>query len=129
MPHHGSLVVQFQYRDTSTDTCYYVDDVLVLLIVVNSVRVRKISFGVGIGDCVRVIELIDTIVETLRHAGRANSEFQTLTVQLNTLRTALQTLEDIDVDDTLIGERLALKHASSQCHSTIDDFWKRMNRY
>ncbi|MCJ1380867.1 hypothetical protein MMC17_003976 [Xylographa soralifera] len=87
------------------------------------------SFGVGIGDCIRVIELIDTIGETLRHAGRASSEFQTLTVQLATLRTALQSLENIDVDDTWIGERLALQHASSQCQRTIDDFWKRISKY
>ncbi|MCJ1415565.1 hypothetical protein MMC32_001897 [Xylographa parallela] len=87
------------------------------------------SFGVGIGDCIRVFELIDTIVETLRHAGRANSEFQTLTVQLTTLRTALLSLENIDVDNTCIGERLALRQASFQCQRTIDDFWKRTIKY
>ncbi|MCJ1435867.1 hypothetical protein MMC27_005243 [Xylographa pallens] len=87
------------------------------------------SFGVGIGDCIRVFELIDTIVETFRHASRANSEFQTLIVQLTTLRTALQSLENIDVDDTCIGERLALQHASFQCQRTIDDFWKLTSKY
>ncbi|MCJ1387447.1 hypothetical protein MMC18_000290 [Xylographa bjoerkii] len=87
------------------------------------------SFGVGIGDFIRVIELIDTIVTTLRDAAKANCDFQSLTIRLGTLRAALHGLKNTEADETWVVERIALQQAASQCQRIIDDFWHSISKY
>ena len=88
------------------------------------------SFGFSVGDFVAALELVGTVIHSLRESGGAASEFRELVHELYGLETALLRVKQLDhLDDGDKGDYAALTQAASQCQFTIDGFWSKASRF
>lgn len=87
------------------------------------------SFGFSVGDFIAALELVGTVIQSLREAGGAKSEFHELVQQLYGLETALLRVKQLEFDRDQETDYLALKQVASQCQFTIDAFWKKASRF
>ncbi|KAF4631435.1 hypothetical protein G7Y89_g6695 [Cudoniella acicularis] len=89
----------------------------------------SVGFGFSVGDFIAAIELVSTVIDALRESGDASSEYREVVRQLYTLETALLRVKRLEVDPTQTAEVIALQQAAAQCQRTIDDFWKKVQKY
>jgi hypothetical protein len=87
------------------------------------------SFGFSVGDFIAALELVGTVVASLRESGGAKAQFRELTQELFSLETALLRVKQLDFEDSQYGEYVALKQAACQCQLTIDGFWTKASKY
>ena len=88
-----------------------------------------VGFGFSVGDFVAVLNLVRTVIEALKTAGGAKEDFQGLLRQLHALEKVLTRVRDIELDDEQDLDKVALRHAASQCQDTIDGFLARIAKY
>jgi len=88
-----------------------------------------VPFGFSFGDFVAGIGLIKDLIEALRDSGGSGEQFRTVLSELETLQTALEAVQGLDLDDSLTSERFALNHAASLCQRTILDFRGKIAKY
>lgn len=88
-----------------------------------------VPFGFSFGDFVAGIGLIKDLVGALRDSGGSGEQFRAVLSELETLRTALEAIQTLDVDDSLTSERFALHYAASLCQRTILDFREKISKY
>jgi hypothetical protein len=89
----------------------------------------SVGFGFSAGDFIAAINLVSTVVNALRETGDSSGEYRELMGQLYTLETALLRVKRLDLDESQQAEIIALRQAAAQCQRTIDDFWKRIEKY
>jgi hypothetical protein len=89
----------------------------------------SVGFGFSAGDFIAAIELVATVIDALRDSGDSSSEYRELVRQLYTLETALLQVKRLDIDESQRAEVIALRQAAAQCQRTIDDFWKKIQKY
>ncbi len=89
------------------------------------------SFGFSVGDFVAALELVGTVIHSLKESGGAASEFRELVHELYGLETALLRVKQLDLGDGDgdKGDYVALTQAASQCQFTIDGFWTKASRF
>ena len=89
----------------------------------------SIGFGFSAGDFIVALNLVSTVIDALRDSGDASLEYRELVRELYTLEQALLRVKRIELDESYSAERIALQQAASQCHRTIDDFWRKIKNY
>ncbi|KAF4627334.1 hypothetical protein G7Y89_g10823 [Cudoniella acicularis] len=89
----------------------------------------SVGFGFSAGDFIAALELVATVVDALRESGEASHKYRELVRQLYTLETALLQVKRLEFDESQHAEYIALQQAASQCQRTIDDFWKKIEKY
>jgi hypothetical protein len=87
------------------------------------------SFGFSAGDLIAALELVATVIDALRESGCASSEYREIIRQLYSLETALISVKRLEVDPAQNAELISLRQAAAQCQRTIDDFWKKTQKY
>jgi hypothetical protein len=89
----------------------------------------SVGFGFSAGDFIAALDLVTTIVSALRESGGSSAEYQALVSQLYTLETALLRVKRLELDESQYAEVIALRQAAAQCQTTIDAFWKKIQKY
>jgi len=88
-----------------------------------------VAFGFSVGDFIAAIELVATVIDALRDSGEASSEYREVIRQLYSLETALLQVKRLEVPPAQNSELVSLKQAAAQCQFTIDNFWKKAQKY
>ena len=88
-----------------------------------------VAFGFSCGDFIATVELVTTVVNALGQSSDASEEYRELVRQLYSPETALLQVKGLLLDDSQHKELIALRQAASQCQQTIDDFWKKIQKY
>jgi hypothetical protein len=86
-----------------------------------------VAFGISIGDIIASIKLIDTIVSSVNGSKDSGSEYRGLIAELDSLRTALESVRTIKSDDEI--QKIALDRVASQCGQTIAELLSRIIKY
>ena len=89
----------------------------------------SVGFGFSVGDFIAALELVATVVDALRESGEASNRYRELVRQLYTLETVLLRVKRLELDESQHAEYVALQQAASQCQRTINDFWKKIQKY
>jgi hypothetical protein len=89
----------------------------------------SVGFGFSVGDFIATLELVATVTDALRESGEASNRYRELVRQLYTLETVLLRVKRLELDESQHAEYVALQQAASQCQRTIDDFWKKIQKY
>ncbi|MCJ1435234.1 hypothetical protein MMC27_004606 [Xylographa pallens] len=89
----------------------------------------SVGFGFSASDFIAALTLVGTVIDALREAGGAGTDYRELLRQLHTLETALIRVKRLDLEEVQHSERVALQQAASQCQRTIDDFWQKIRNY
>lgn len=89
----------------------------------------SVGFGVSAGDFIAAIELVGTIIDSLRRSGSASSEFRELISQLLSLEAALLEVKRLEFEVSQYAEVIALREAAAQCRRTIDAFLETVKKY
>lgn len=87
------------------------------------------SFGFSTGDFIATMELVATVIDALRESRGAGSEYREIVRQLYSLETALIRVKRLEVDLAQNAELIALRQAAAHCQLTIDNFWKKVQKY
>ena len=87
------------------------------------------GFGFSVGDFVAALNLVGTVIDSLRSSGRSSSQYRSLIEELYILEDVLIRVKRIELDDAQSRERLALEQAAAHCQHTIDDFMSRISNY
>lgn len=88
-----------------------------------------VGFGFSIGDFIAAIKLVGTVIDALGASSKSSSELQEVLRQLHSLKIALREVEQLELDDSLHAEVLALKQSAAQCQLTISDFFYKIASY
>jgi len=88
-----------------------------------------VNFGFSAVDFFAAIELVATVIDALRESGDAGSEYREIVRQLYSLETALLRVKRLEVDPAQNSELVSLQQAAAQCQRTIDNFWKKIQKY
>lgn len=89
----------------------------------------SVGFGFSAGDFIAGIELVGTVIDALRESGDSGSSYRELINQLYSLETSLLHVKRLGLDESQRAEKIALVQMASQCQRTIDDFWKKLQKY
>jgi len=89
----------------------------------------SVGFGFSAGDFIAALNLVGTVISALQDASGAGSEYRELVRELCTLESALLRVKNIELEDSQGAERAVLRQAASQCQWTIDEFWKKTQKY
>lgn len=92
------------------------------------------SFGFSAGDFIAALELVATVIDALRESGGVTSEYREIVRQLYSPGStsslfALIRVKRLDVDPAQNAELISLQQAAAQCQRTIDNFWKKVQKY
>ncbi|KAK3386172.1 hypothetical protein B0H63DRAFT_192709 [Podospora didyma] len=87
------------------------------------------GFGFSAGDFIAALNLVGTVASALRDTCDASGQFAELVAHLDILEKALIEVNNLDLDDEQIAEKIALQQAAAQCQLTIDKFWKKIQKY
>jgi len=88
-----------------------------------------VPFGFSAGDFIAALKVVRDVIDALRDSGGAGEDYRELIHELYTLETALLEVKRVELDDEQHAQRVALRQAASQCHGTIDEFWKKIQKY
>jgi hypothetical protein len=88
-----------------------------------------VPFGFSAGDFIAALKVVKDVIDALRDSGGAGAEYRELIDELYLLETALLEVKRVELDDEQHAQRVALQQAASQCHRTIDEFWKKIQKY
>jgi len=88
-----------------------------------------VGFGFSVGDFISAINLVQTVIDALSASSKSSSELQELFRQLYSLETALREIKQLEVNESLRAEVLALKQSAAQCQSTISNFLSKTKSY
>ncbi|KAL8727808.1 MAG: hypothetical protein Q9166_005800 [cf. Caloplaca sp. 2 TL-2023] len=89
----------------------------------------SVGFGFSVGDFIGAIKLVGTVIDALSASSKSSSELQELLRQLYSLETALREIQQLEVDESLHAEVLALKQSAAQCQLTITQFLRTTESY
>lgn len=87
-----------------------------------------VPFGVSVGDFIAGINLINNVIDALNDRTGSGTEYRKLVQELRLLRSAIETLRDIEID---VSSEIAAQLAEtiSQCGDTIQEFLVKHQKY
>lgn len=88
-----------------------------------------VGFGFSAGDFIAALKLVSTVIDVVRDSGEASAEYRELVYELYSLETALLHVKRLNEVEILPSEIVALRQAAAQCQSTIDGFWRKVQKY
>ncbi len=88
-----------------------------------------VVFGFSAGDFIAALKLVGTIIDALRDSGEAGTEYRELLHELDSLKSALLLVERLDGDEIPQSEIDSLRQAAARCQVTIEEFWKKAQKY
>jgi len=88
-----------------------------------------VAFGFSIGDFIAAIELVRTVIDTLRESSNSGTSFRALISELYALETALLHAKRLDTEIYSSVNISSLRQVASQCQDTINEFWKKAQKY
>ncbi|KAL8863352.1 MAG: hypothetical protein Q9178_000032 [Gyalolechia marmorata] len=89
----------------------------------------SVGFGFSVTDFIGAVKLVGTVIDALSASSTDSSELQELYQQLRNLETILRNIEQLEVDDSLHADVVALKQSAAQCQSTITNFLCKTQPY
>ncbi|KAH0548194.1 hypothetical protein GP486_008089, partial [Trichoglossum hirsutum] len=89
----------------------------------------SVSFGFSVGDFLAALRLVGTVIDALRESSYASSSFRSLINELYALESALLRVKRLDPGTGHNVEKVALWQAASQCQRTVDEFYKKIQKY
>ena len=89
----------------------------------------SVGFGFSVSDFVAAVQLVGTVVDALSANSTDSSELHELYQQLRDLETTLRNIDQLDIDNSLHAEVIALKQSAAQCQSTIHNFLRETEPY
>lgn len=87
------------------------------------------SFGWSAGDVVSAIQLIHSIVSSLRSTSGAREQFQELETELFGLKSALKRVEALTKNADAEPEIQALEFVALYCTETLQRFYKKIQPF
>jgi hypothetical protein len=87
------------------------------------------SFGIAVGDFITVGKLIKDIIDCLRSAGGARSEYQELVKELEALKTALNHLDQLDSGTAPSTHVDTIKLVTTYCQQRLEGFLATVKKY
>ena len=87
------------------------------------------GFGFSVGDFIAGINLVKDVIRALQDAAGSSKEYLELIAELRTLETALLEVKALDLQVEQRAQRAALRHAATQCQTSIDNFLKDLTKY
>ncbi|MCJ1398875.1 hypothetical protein MMC11_002076 [Xylographa trunciseda] len=87
----------------------------------------SIGFGFSAGDFIAGLTLVNDIIAALKESTGAGVDFRLLVEELEVLKSALEQVQGVQLDQSLQKERFALEQAASLCQRTITDFWQHIS--
>jgi hypothetical protein len=90
----------------------------------------SVGFGFSVGDFITALQLVGTVIDSLRESSHSSASFRSLINELYSLESALLRVKRLDLDRG--GHKVhihALRQAASQCQRTIDAFWNTTQKY
>jgi Fungal N-terminal domain of STAND proteins len=88
-----------------------------------------VGFGFSAGDFIAALKLVGTVIDALRDSGESGTAYRELVKELYSLETALIHVKRLDGEEIPQAEIISLRQAAAQCQSTIDDFWRKVQKY
>lgn len=88
-----------------------------------------VRFGFSAGDFIAALKLVSTIIDALRESGEAGTTYCELVGESDSLETAPLHVKRLDREDIRQAEVISLRQVVAQCQTTIDDFWKKVQKY
>ena len=89
----------------------------------------SVPFGFSAGDIIAALELVATIIDALQDSGESRHRYLELIGELQSLERALLNVKRIELHESQNTERIALQYAAASCQRTIDEFWKKIEKY
>jgi hypothetical protein len=89
----------------------------------------SVGFGFSVGDVITTLELVGTVIDALRDSSHAGASFRSLISELYALESTLLQVKRLELDEEQRESKLALYQAASRCQSTIDIYWKGVQKY
>ncbi len=88
-----------------------------------------VGFGFSAGDFIAALKLVSTVIDAVRDSGEAGNAYRELVKESYSLETALLHVKRLDGEEIPQAEIISLRQVAAQCRSTIDDFWKKVQKY
>ena len=88
-----------------------------------------VGFGFSAGDFIAALKLVGTVIDALRDSGEVGLAYRELVRELYGLETALLHVKRLDGEEIPQAQVISLRQVAAQCQSTIDDFWKKIQKY
>ncbi|KAI4277720.1 MAG: hypothetical protein L6R38_005381 [Xanthoria sp. 2 TBL-2021] len=89
----------------------------------------SVGFGFSVSDFIGAVKLVGIVIDALSASSQSSGELQALLRQLRSLDTTLQTIEQLEVDECLRAEVLALKQSAAECQLDITGFLRKTESY
>lgn len=83
----------------------------------------------SVGDSIRAIEIVGTVIDASSASSKSSAELQALLRQLHSLETALRGVTDLQINEGLHAEVIALKQSAAQCQIAVTDFLRKIESY
>src|SRR5436190_9556780 len=89
-----------------------------------------IPFGFSVGDILAGLKLIVVSVEAVKGAHSSQSDYASLLAEINALRSALEAIDDLDLERRGTEKQWAAMQGSiTSCKNCIDEFLARVGKY
>ena len=88
-----------------------------------------VGFGFSVGDLISGSMLIKELINALNDASGSSAEYRKLICELQNLQSALETLQDLRVDESRRDQRFKLEQVAAHCLKTIEDFVTRCTKF
>ena len=82
----------------------------------------SLGFIFSFGDIVAALDLVRTIIDSVRSSSSAPRECQALLSELSALERILALVNNLDVDDFQSESVVALRQVGSPCQQILNDF-------
>lgn len=89
----------------------------------------SVGFGFSVGDFLAALNLVGTVIDSLRSSGKSGSQYRSLITELYIVEDALIRVKRVELDDAQSHERIALEQAAAHCQHTVDAFMNEITQY
>ena len=87
----------------------------------------SVGFGFSVGDFISALNLVGTVIDSLRTSGSSSTQYRSLISELYVLEDTLIRVKRLD--HTQNSERIALGQAAAYCRQTVDGFMRKIEKY
>ena len=90
----------------------------------------SVGFGFSVGDFIAALKLVETVTSSLRASGDSGAHYRTLIAELELLGTCLNSVKQVELDESQYKERISLEAAAAaECQKSIDTFFKKIQKF
>ena len=88
-----------------------------------------VGFGFSVGDFVAGIVLVKDLIRALDESSGSSAEYRNLINELESLKWALELLQELQIDESQRDRRRALEQVAFQCWNIIENFVRRTAKF